>query len=85
MWSPWIRFTSEKRFERKSTARPEAMISSVCPASSRCSSTTRDRIAWPIPSPTTPYRIFTRPIVDDPVRHPLDIVPTIQTSPSLSC
>src|SRR5689334_3645371 len=58
MWKPWIVLTPSKRFARNVAARPDAMISTVCPAARRCSITTRDRIAWPIPSPVTPYRIF---------------------------
>src|SRR6476469_6128111 len=58
MCSPWIRLTSANRLLRKSTARPDAMIVTSCCSATRCSRTTRDRIACPMPSPVTPYRIF---------------------------
>src|SRR6187399_583652 len=48
-----------RRSVRKRCARPETTIFISCPCVAKCSMTTRLRVAWPIPSPTTPYRIFT--------------------------
>src|SRR6476661_5866705 len=62
MCRPWMPLTPANRLRRKSVARPDAMISTSC-APTRCSRITRDRIAWPIPSPTTPYRIFMQPML----------------------
>src|SRR5690606_17515534 len=52
-----MRLTPGKCFARKSRARPEVITSTSCPAWTRCASTTRERVACPIPSPTTPYRM----------------------------
>src|SRR5579859_8147860 len=61
MVRPRISTTSSNVFERRVCARPLTTIFTWWPRSARCSQTTLLRVACPIPSPTTPYKMRINP------------------------